>query len=160
MLYSGHVTNTIWFDFNPSERHTYRHRFWRGVGGCHTGRPWSCFCGGLRCLARGHSRQWHLRFDTSNPLVASSIPTRCSSRTQDLNWQPSGCWLASLTARLPAARYMKYMWLNVNIYCDWLAYRQFPQWSILVVLHIRHMTWEFTVHGPFLLLYRTTEVLD
>jgi hypothetical protein len=46
--------------------------------------------------------QWHLIFETSNPPLASSLPD-FSRRTLDWNWQPSGCWLASLTARLLAA---------------------------------------------------------
>jgi hypothetical protein len=32
---------------------------------------------GVKCLAQGHNdRQWHLGFDTGNPLVASSLPDR------------------------------------------------------------------------------------
>lgn len=92
------------FQPNPSRRHT---DFGEVQDQSHWGTR-NMLLWGLKCLAQGQNRrQRHIGFDTSSLPDRKELPyanrAKLDCRTQDLIWQPSGCWLVFLTTRLPAA---------------------------------------------------------
>lgn len=61
---------------NPSKRHTYRYIYRLEQRAATLGAVKQLLWR-VMCLAQGHNRrQWHLEFNTSNPPVAGSLPTR------------------------------------------------------------------------------------
>lgn len=60
-----------------------------------------------------------LRIWYQQPSSCEQFPTDFSRLTQDSNWQPNSCWLASLTARLPAAPFVQISWFSVFKLHQW-----------------------------------------